>query len=312
MSCACTTLKGARCKNPPSKLSTFCYLHQQCKKVAKMTPKELPKKKVSEKIPKIDNRPGIRRSPLRNIGGDDDGVSIRKPKAKAKLPTELQNFQQLPIPVLAKMLMGMDRAVVNMLCNSDKYIKRNICDNTTWREKYNELHPEGLFHTDTKFRATREVQAIRGARLAPVILEETSLSYLNNFTITITVGRDEVGDVHDIHYFHNAVRLGREPVQLASSYLFFHRTGINYRVFLLTTADKNRFLSSTGMKHWVKEFRKLGKNKIPISHNSDASWLRMKSTFKLCYEASPVLAKKLYAIIKKKLKTLKSSRMTFI
>jgi len=261
----------------------------------------------------IDNRLGIRRSPLREVGGERHGKLPKKPK----LPTKFHNFQNLPIPVLSNLLMGMDRAVLNMICNSDRHIKRNICDNVVWRQKYNELHPEGLFHTDTEFFVTRQntdnLIYRNTANLIPVVATETTQSYLNNFTVSLTITRDAVGDVQDIHYFQNPQsHAQRGAVYQASVYILLHRVGINYRVFLFLNTSLANFLLTIGMQLRAKEFTKIAKKSVPLPFNGDYYFEGLKNAALNVFEASPLMAKKIYNIIKKKAKTIKKIRMYFI
>ena len=92
--CRCLTAKGALCKNKAVTGSVYCRLHQKCKTVTKkVSPKKtVAKKAKTTKLKKVldsDTRPGIRRSPLKDVGKGNFVKAKHKapvrPKMKGKI-----------------------------------------------------------------------------------------------------------------------------------------------------------------------------------------------------------------------------------
>ena len=263
MSCQCTTLKNERCKNPVKAGANFCYRHLGCANVFGAA-----KAKVAKAKAKV--------SPAKAAK-----VKAIKPKAKTP-PTSLKfdRFADLPAPVLDQILMDMPRKDLNVLCNSNARIKRLLCDNPGWRNRYNLKNPEGVFHENSHFVLSHGQHGrLVFNELRDVRPEEGPLGYremLNNFVVSVTI--DRAGDTASrIHYFHDAVRA--HPAADATSTVAyidlnnirFARPGVEMTLRLANPSPKalNEFLTGIGKMHWKPYF----KERLPDLAGFQKTWI---------------------------------------
>ncbi len=240
MSCQCTTLKGEKCKNPVNPGVNFCYRHLNC---ANAFGAAKAKAKAKAK------------------------VSLAKAKAKPLSSPKFDRFADLPAPVLDQILMDMNRKDLNVLCNTNKRIKRLICDNPGWRNRYNARNPEGVFHENSHFVMSHGHQGkLIFNELRDVRPEEGPLGYremLNNFVVSVTIDKAAGNIVSKIYYFHDAVRAHPgADVAATQAYielrdLRFAKTGADI-VLRLASPSPNAlddFLTGIGKMHWKPYFK---------------------------------------------------------
>ena len=258
MSCQCTTLKNERCKNPVKAGTNFCYRHLGCVNVfgvakakaakAKVSPAKVAKAKVVAKAKAVKPK-----------------AKTVKPKAKTPPSSpKFDRFADLPAPVLDQILMDMSRKDLNVLCNSNPRIKRLLCDNPGWRNRYNAKNPEGVFHENSHFVMSHGHHPNRLVfnELRDVRPEEGPLGYremLNNFVVSVTI--DKIGDVvTNIYYFHDAVR-AQPGSDVATTSAYVELKGLRPDVVTMTlrlasssAKALDEFLAGIGKMHWKPYF----------------------------------------------------------